>query len=61
MLKEKLSGRTLALVGHQTLTAKIILKKVIGVPECRIFILLVNSQESHLKNKYASDPYFSQS
>ena len=59
MLKKGLSRKRIAIIGHQTLTAKIILKKLIAAG-CRSIVILQSNRNPEKNQKYASDSYFSE-
>ena len=39
MLKDSLSGKTLAIIGYQTLSSRILLKKLIEVVDTRLIVI----------------------
>jgi hypothetical protein len=59
MLKQSLEGLTLALVGYQTLTSRIILKKILHYHTASIIAIEIG-KESGRRAKFLSDPYFTQ-
>lgn len=59
MLKESLSGKTIVILAYQTLTARLLLRKLINLTDPIPFILAIEtSKEATRRSQFLSDPYF---
>jgi len=59
MLKQGLEGKTIAVVGYQTLTGRLILRKIIDLLDNIPFIFAVEiGKDETLRSKFINDPYF---
>jgi nucleoside-diphosphate-sugar epimerase len=60
MLKQQLAGRNVAIIGYQTATARIILRKIIRHCHPLPNILAIEiGKEPQKRSKFIADPYFS--
>lgn len=61
MLKQHLQGKTVAIIGYQTTTGRIILKKILQLCAHLPNIIAIELGKDHQKrNKFLNDPYFTQ-
>jgi hypothetical protein len=59
MLKQHLEGRNVAIIGYQTTTGRIILKKILKLcPLLPNIIAIEIGKDSQKRNKFLTDPYF---
>lgn len=59
MLKDNLEGKTITIIGYQTLTGKIILKKLIAICKQLPRIIVVELGNDQAKRqKFIADSYF---